>query len=190
MTLDLVAPRRRPALPLCEERGETLTVRTLSPRATRGVLQLGSFTAACAIGRGGISRFKREGDGATPAGRFELLQVYYRPDRGVRPRSLLPVAPLPRAGWCDAPGHPRYNTLVPLPFAASHEVLWRDDPLYDIVVVLDCNLNPAVPGLGSAIFFHLARPGYTPTEGCVAVARADMELLLAACGPGAAIEVG
>ncbi|WP_186399934.1 L,D-transpeptidase [Stappia sp. P2PMeth1] len=190
MTLDLVAPRRRPALPREGQRGETLRVRTLSAGATRGVLQFGGIVVPCALGRGGISRFKREGDGATPAGRFELLQVYYRRDRGGRPRSALPVAPLPRAGWCDAPGHPRYNALVPLPCAASHEDLWRDDPLYDIVVVLDCNLHPAVPGLGSAIFFHLARPGYTSTEGCVAVARADMERLLSACGPGAAIEIG
>jgi L,D-peptidoglycan transpeptidase YkuD (ErfK/YbiS/YcfS/YnhG family) len=165
-----------------------LTVQSLSAAATRGRLVCEQLTVACALGRSGITRDKREGDGATPAGRFELLTVYYRPDRVQRPRTRLPVTPLrPWMGWCDDPGHPRYNRLVRRPFDASHEAMWRDDPLYDIVVVLDCNLHPAVPGRGSAIFFHLARAGYTPTEGCIAIAERDMRLLLERCGPGSAI---
>ncbi|WP_349358593.1 L,D-transpeptidase family protein [Stappia sp.] len=174
--------------------GPDLLVRARSAAATRGRLACGGvdvpLDVPCALGRGGITRFKREGDGATPAGRFALRGVYYRPDRVARPRTGLPVVPLsPEMGWCDAPDHPRYNRLVTRPFDASHEAMWRDDPLYDIVVVLDCNLCPAVPGRGSAIFFHLARPGYTPTQGCVAVALRDMRLLLARCGPGSHMRI-
>lgn len=129
---------------------------------------------------------KREGDGGTPVGRFELLHVYYRPDRGLPPATLLPTEPLtPASGWCDDPGHRLYNRPVQLPFAASHEKMWRDDRLYDIVVVLDCNLNPAVKGQGSAIFFHIARQGYSPTEGCVAVSPEHMRLILQNIGLGA-----
>ncbi len=129
---------------------------------------------------------KREGDGGTPVGRFELLHVYYRPDRGLPSATLLPTEPLtPASGWCDDPGHRLYNRPVQLPFSASHEKMWRDDRLYDIVVVLDCNLNPAVKGQGSAIFFHIARPGYSPTEGCVAVSPEHMRLILQNIGLGA-----
>jgi L,D-peptidoglycan transpeptidase YkuD (ErfK/YbiS/YcfS/YnhG family) len=145
----------------------------------RGVLRLGEITVPCALGRSGIIVRKREGDGGTPAGRFALLHVYYRPDRGLPPATLLPAEPLsPTFGWCDDPGHRRYNRPVQLPFPASHEKMWRDDRLYDIVVVLDCNLDPAVKGKGSAIFFHIAREGYSPTEGCVAVSPEHMRLIL------------
>ncbi|SDU39610.1 L,D-transpeptidase [Stappia sp. ES.058] len=165
-----------------------ITVRSLSAGAASGRLTCGGLDVACALGRGGITRDKREGDGAAPAGRFALLTVYYRADRVARPRTRLPVTELhPWMGWCDAPDHPRYNHLVTRPFTASHEAMWRDDHLYDIVVVLDCNLRPAVRGRGSAIFFHLARPGYPPTEGCVAVKEQDMRHILERCGPGAAI---
>ena len=163
---------------------ETLEVRALTRDRRKGVLRLGEITVPCALGRSGIVMRKREGDGATPAGRFALLQVYYRPDRGRPPATALPVASIsPEDGWCDDPGHPSYNRPVRLPFAASHEEMWRQDRLYDIVVVLDCNLTPAVPGLGSAIFFHIAREDYRPTEGCVAVAPEHMRLILNRIGP-------
>ena len=152
----------------------------------RGVLRLGGITVPCALGRSGIVTRKREGDGGTPVGRFALLHVYYRPDRGLPPATLLPAEPLsPTSGWCDDPAHHRYNRPVQLPFPASHEKMWRDDRLYDIVVVLDCNLAPAVKGKGSAIFFHIAREGYSPTEGCVAVSPEHMRLILQNVGPGA-----
>lgn len=163
-----------------------LEVRASPLNRTRGVLSLGRITVPCALGRSGIVTRKREGDGGTPVGRFELLHVYYRPDRGLPPATLLPTEPLtPASGWCDDPGHRLYNRPVQLPFAASHEKMWRDDRLYDIVVVLDCNLNPAVKGQGSAIFFHIARQGYSPTEGCVAVSPEHMRLILQNIGLGA-----
>jgi L,D-peptidoglycan transpeptidase YkuD (ErfK/YbiS/YcfS/YnhG family) len=164
---------------------EMLEVRARTRDRTRGILRLGGITVPCALGRSGIVMRKREGDGGTPAGRFRLLSVFHRPDRGLPPATLLPVAPLsPDAGWCDDPNSPRYNRPVELPFEGSHEKMWRADRLYDIVVVLDCNMHPAVKGMGSAIFFHIAREDYRPTEGCVAVAPEHMRLILSRSGPG------
>lgn len=169
---------------------QTLVVRRSPRTPQKGTLTLGSITVPCALGKGGVSARKREGDGATPFGRFELLFGYYRADRLRRPVSGIPLmATSPGDGWCDDPNHSRYNRAVELPFAASHERLWREDTLYDIVIVLDCNFRPAVRGRGSAIFFHLARENYLPTEGCIAVSRRDMLRVLAELGPGAAMEV-
>lgn len=138
----------------------------------------------CALGRAGVTHLKREGDGATPAGRYRLLFLYYRPDRVPRPKAQLPMRPLrPEDGWCEDPEHGRYNCPVRAPNAAAHETMWREDHLYDIVGVLDWNLKPRIRGRGSAIFLHLARPGYAPTAGCIALTRRDLALLLAAAGP-------
>ncbi len=170
---------------------EILTVRPRPANRRQGLLTLGPITIPCALGRSGIGVQKREGDGKTPAGRFELLKVYYRPDRIRRPQTALPGEPLtPTMGWCDDPKHPHYNLPVELPFAAGHEKMWRDDHLYDVVVVLDCNLHPVERGRGSAIFFHLARPDYGPTEGCVAVSNLDMLKILSRCGSGSVMEIG
>ena len=156
------------------------------PGRTRGFLATGGLTVPCAIGRAGVTHRKREGDGATPAGRMRLVSVLYRPDRVRRPVTTLPCAPLePDMGWCDDPDDRRYNRPVRLPFPAGHEVLWRDDHLYDIVVVLDFNLVRPRRGAGSAIFFHLAAPGFAPTAGCVAVTEPAMRRLLARAAPTA-----
>jgi len=144
----------------------------------------------CATGRGGVTRAKREGDGATPIGRWPLRRVLYRPDRLAAPATRLPCAAVdPRDGWCDDPEHPAYNRPVKLPFAASHEVLWRDDGLYDVVVVLGHNDDPPVPGAGSAIFLHVARPDHAPTAGCVALARDHLLSALERLGPGDELHV-
>jgi L,D-peptidoglycan transpeptidase YkuD (ErfK/YbiS/YcfS/YnhG family) len=162
-----------------------VTARSISP-------QLGTlaWTAAegrrevkCALGRGGIVADKREGDGATPIGRFALRRVFYRADRLSLAATALPASTIePGDGWCDDPASPDYNRFVRLPIAANHEHLWRLDEIYDIVVVLGHNDDPPVPGAGSAIFLHVARADYGPTQGCVAVARADLLRLLAECG--------
>ena len=138
-------------------------------------------TLRCAIGRSGIARVKREGDGATPAGTFPVRRVLYRADRMVRPATVLPATPLTDTdGWCDDPADPRYNQAVHLPYPARCEALWRDDPLYDLIGVIGFNDEPAVPDGGSAIFLHIARPDYGPTEGCVAFSSADLVAILAA----------
>ncbi|MAI49108.1 MAG: hypothetical protein CMM16_03515 [Rhodospirillaceae bacterium] len=140
----------------------------------------------CAIGRGGISACKIEGDGASPVGNFNLTKVLYRPDRGAKPLTTIAIDVISASdGWCDSPDHEDYNTLVALPHAARCEALWRDDALYDIVVVTNHNSDPVVPRAGSAIFIHIAAgPGYPPTEGCVAFARHDLELILQHWIPG------
>lgn len=128
------------------------------------------LTTRCALGRGGVAVQKHEGDGVTPAGRWPLRSVLYRPDRGPQPTTVLPVRAItPHDGWCDDPAHPAYNQPITRPFPASHEQLWRADALYDLVVVLGHNDAPPIPGAGSAIFLHIARPGFKPTEGCVAI---------------------
>jgi L,D-peptidoglycan transpeptidase YkuD (ErfK/YbiS/YcfS/YnhG family) len=169
-----------------------LTVHALGRGARRGIVRLGSLALPCALGRGGIRAGKREGDGATPLGRWRLETVLYRPDRTPRPLTGLPVRPIrPDDGWCDAPADRNYNRAVRHPYPASAERLWRGDGLYDIVVVLDHNRRPRVRGHGSAIFIHVARPGYTPTEGCIALAAPDLRRLLARLGPrGAVICIG
>ena len=145
---------------------------------------------ACAIGRGGIRADKREGDGATPAGRFLFRRLLYRADRVGRPATLLPAAAIDRRdGWCDDPGDALYNRPVRLPYAARHETLWREDGLYDLIVVLGHNDDPVRPGRGSAVFLHVAAPGWTPTEGCVALANDELLRLLAESGPGDALVV-
>jgi L,D-peptidoglycan transpeptidase YkuD (ErfK/YbiS/YcfS/YnhG family) len=162
-----------------------VTARSISP-------QLGTLTwnaagnqrtVKCALGRSGIAGDKREGDGATPIGRFPLRRVLYRADRLSLPPTALPTAATePGDGWCDDPTSPDYNRQVRLPITASHEHLWRLDEIYDIVVVLGHNDDPPVAGAGSAIFLHVARPDFAPTQGCVAVACADLLQLLADCG--------
>lgn len=139
------------------------------------------LTVRAAHGRGGISPHKREGDGATPTGSLKLVRVLYRADRVAPPRCSVPVEPLsPQDGWCDDPADIAYNKPIRLPYLASHEALWRDDAVYDIIGVLDWNLSPVVPGRGSAIFFHIATPDYAPTAGCVALSLVDMQKVLAA----------
>lgn len=126
-------------------------------------------TFPCTIGRGGLVRDKREGDGATPVGAHRIVGMLYRPDRMARPATwALPIGPGDL--WCDDPRHEDYNLMVQKPFVASHERLRRADPLYDLVILTGWNWPYAERGRGSAIFLHRwRRPGY-PTEGCIAFA--------------------
>lgn len=145
----------------------------------------------CALGRCGVRADKREGDGATPAGIFAMRRVLYRSDRVPAPVTALAVRALaPADGWCDDPADGQYNRQVRLPFAARLELLWRDDHIYDLIVVLGHNDDPIVPGLGSAIFLHLARPQYPATEGCIALAEPDLRTVLSQCGMDSVVRVG
>ncbi len=132
-----------------------------------------------AIGKAGVRADKHEGDLATPAGDFPLLQGFYRSDRVELPPTALPMRPLqPRDAWVDDPPDPRYNRLVQSPYPAHVEPLWRKDGIYDLIVVIGYNMFPTKPGLGSAIFLHIARESYSPTVGCVAIKRAALLGLL------------
>ncbi len=153
-------------------------------------LRFAGRTLPCTIGRSGITRDKVEGDLATPAGEHRITGLLYRPDR-------IPAHTLPRwatpiglgALWCDDPTHGAYNQPVRAPLNASHETLRRADPLYDLILITDWNMHPAVPGKGSAIFLHTwRRPGY-PTAGCIAFARADLLWIARRLTPGARLLV-
>ena len=153
-----------------------------------GFAAWGSWRMRCGLGRSGISAQKREGDGATPVGVFAMRRLLFRPDRESRPATALPSAAiLPADGWCDAPDDRAYNRPVHLPYPASAEQLWRDDHLYDLLVVLGYNDDPVVPGQGSAIFLHLAAPDFAPTAGCVALARDDFLTVIAAADPASRV---
>ena len=145
----------------------------------------------CAIGRGGVGAKRGEGDGITPVGRWPVRRVLYRPDRLSPPDTALPVAAIdPADGWCDDPGDPAaYNRPVVKPYPGSHEDMWRDDRLYDLVVVLGFNDDPPVAGAGSAIFLHVARPDFAPTAGCVALAPDALHIVVRALGPDSVVEV-
>lgn len=166
-----------------------LHVRAISPRAVRGLLTAGALSIPCFVGRSGMTRRKREGDGATPAGCFTLRRIMYRRDRIPRPASSLPRCPItPADGWCESPADRNYNRPVKLPYVASRESMARDDALYDIVVILSHNERPRIKGAGSAIFFHLEAA--RPTAGCVAVSLANMRKMLALCGPRTRMIIG
>jgi L,D-peptidoglycan transpeptidase YkuD (ErfK/YbiS/YcfS/YnhG family) len=161
----------------------TLTVRARPGVPAQGLLNAGGSVFRCALGRSGISSGKREGDGATPLGAMRLLGGYLR-GRSFQHRSRLPLLPItPDLGWCEVPDDRNYNRPVRIPYAASHERMLRPDDLYDACIVLDWNIRPRRRGGGSAIFLHLARPGFTPTQGCVAVSRAVMARLLPLLSP-------
>ncbi|WP_373235774.1 L,D-transpeptidase family protein [Cohaesibacter celericrescens] len=156
-----------------------ITIKKKPLSISQGHCITGSTVFACALGQTGQTAFKQEGDGATPLTHTRPLYGFYRPDRESKPRSTLPFIPISKSmGWCDAIDHPSYNRRVRLPFGASCEAMWRDDSLYDLVVVLDINITQRQKGRGSALFMHVAREGYKPTEGCIALAKQDLRLLL------------
>ena len=147
---------------------------------------------ACALGRTGVvdAAEKREGDGATPAGMWAFRRILFRADRISPPQGSLIAIPIePDDGWCDDPARPDYNRPVKLPFRGGHEIMWRGDSLYDLVVVLGHNDDPPVAGLGSAIFLHVAADGYAPTEGCVALALEDLRAVAEECSPDSSIDI-
>lgn len=152
----------------------------------------GDLSFRCTLGKGGIisAADKREGDGASPVGVWPIRSVYYRPDRILQPQTGLNCIPLrPHDGWCDAPTDPLYNRPVTLPYPASHEKLWRTDHVYNVICELGFNDDPILPGQGSAIFMHLARANYEPTEGCVALSEADLLAVLKICTSDTTVEI-
>lgn len=132
---------------------------------------------------------KREGDGGTPLATMRLLGCYVRRGR-FQMRSGLPMQVIgPKLGWCEVPSDRNYNRPVKMPYAASHETMMRADDLYDACIVLDWNIRPRRRGRGSAIFFHLARPGFAPTAGCVAITHQAMARLLPLLSPRTVMKV-
>jgi L,D-peptidoglycan transpeptidase YkuD (ErfK/YbiS/YcfS/YnhG family) len=163
-------------------RANTYSVAFLRPlpklrgQESRGLFVVGNHSFQCAIGRSGIGRKMREGDGVTPLGRYHVLFWLHRPDewRGSRPGAKK-LSKLD--GWCDETGASLYNRPVKLPVPISSEKLWRDDRIYDLIGVIDYNWRPRVQGRGSAIFIHIARVDLQPTEGCLAFKREELRKL-------------
>ncbi len=167
-----------------------LVVRRKPAQPTCGVLQAGPLTLPVALGRAGVKANKREGDGATPRGRFRLKRLWWRADRHARPATLLPVRRItPEDGWCEDPADRRYNRPVKVPPGSKADRLARLDPLYDFIIEIDHNTRPRVAGRGSAVFIHVARLGFAPTAGCVALTMASLRRLLARVGPRTRIMV-
>ena len=174
---------------------QRLTLRLIRVRArpgdhSRGVVLAGRLAIPVVLGRAGIRANKREGDGATPRGRFRLQRLWWRADRSRRPRTLLPVRRIdPTLAWCEDARDRRYNRVFRRSANDPGDRLWRDDHLYDCVVEIDHNARPRVAGRGSAVFLHLARANRAPTAGCVAFAANSLRKLVPRLGPKTRIEI-
>jgi L,D-peptidoglycan transpeptidase YkuD (ErfK/YbiS/YcfS/YnhG family) len=167
-----------------------LIVQADSAETSLGWATLAGRRWRCTVGAGGIREDKVEGDAATPAGTYPLRRIYFRNDRLVLPKVGLPARPInEHDGWCDDPRSPSYNRLVRIPNEWSHEKMWREDGLYDLVVVVGYNDDPPEGEWGSAIFLHIAREDYSPTQGCIAFARDDLLDLVALIGPQTKLSV-
>lgn len=157
----------------------SIRISTRPGRKSQGWLFAGPFSAPVALGRTGIKADKREGDGGTPRGRFRPLRLWWRADRLPRPRTLLPVRLIgPDDAWCEDPHHRRYNQPFRRSANEPGDRLRRRDGLYNMVIEIDHNTRPRVAGRGSAVFVHVARPGFAPTAGCVALRPRDLKTLL------------
>jgi L,D-peptidoglycan transpeptidase YkuD (ErfK/YbiS/YcfS/YnhG family) len=169
---------------------DVLIVQVDSAETSRGWATLGAKRWRCTVGEGGIREDKVEGDAATPSGEYPLRRVYFRNDRLVLPKIRLPARPIAEHdGWCDDPRSPTYNRLVHVPNDWSAEKMWREDGLYDLVVVVGYNDDPPEGEWGSAIFLHVARDDYAPTKGCVAFSQADLMELVALIGPATKLRI-
>ncbi len=155
-----------------------------------GVLQFGTHRARCALGQGGVTQKKREGDQKTPLGRFLLRRLWRRADRVTGLKTGFEIHEISqKSGWCDDSGHTAYNRAITLPCAAHHEKLWRQDGLYDVFFELGYNDTPPKPQKGSAIFLHLQKNNFQPTLGCVAVSWNSMDFILHHARPGCFLHI-
>ena len=169
----------------------TLYVRASPGIRTRGVLLAGHLAIPVALGRGGILTNKREGDGATPRGRFRLVRLWWRADRSLRPATTLPSRRIgPQDAWCEDPSDQRYNRHVLVPADGAGDRLRRADHLYDFIIEISHNARPRVTRRGSAVFIHVARPDLAPSAGCVTMPKARLRGLLRKLRPGTRIVIG
>jgi L,D-peptidoglycan transpeptidase YkuD (ErfK/YbiS/YcfS/YnhG family) len=151
---------------------------------TQAWFVVGQRAIRAALGRASIKAAKREGDGATPAGRFHPVRLWWRADRLPRPRTLLPVRRIAADdAWCENPEDRRYNRPFRRSANEPGDRLKRGDGLYDLIVEIDHNTRPRVAGHGSAVFIHVARPGFGPTAGCIALTRGELQRLVRRLSP-------
>ncbi len=167
-----------------------LNLRTTPGNPRQGWLSAGPRFIKVALGRAGIKANKREGDGATPTGRYRLVRLWWRPDRLPQPRTLLPVRPITaQDGWCEDPSDRRYNRPIRISPGRPGDRLRRADALYDLIIEIDHNTRPRVAGRGSAVFVHVARADLAPTAGCVSLPINTLRQLVARLGPKTTITI-
>ena len=144
-----------------------------------GYLKYKNLKFRCALGKARIGKKKIEGDSITPRGKFNIVKIYYRSDRVKKISSKYKLIKISKnMGWCDDPNSKSYNQLINLPNKYTHEKLYRKDNVYDLLVVLNYNMNPVIKNKGSAIFIHVARQNYKKTSGCVAIKKVHLIKLI------------
>jgi L,D-peptidoglycan transpeptidase YkuD (ErfK/YbiS/YcfS/YnhG family) len=144
-----------------------------------GLIKYKNFKFRCALGKAGIGKKKQEGDNVTPSGTFKIVKIYYRSDRIKKIYSKFKAIEITKnMGWCDDPNSKYYNQLINLPSRYGHEKLFKKKNIYDIIVVLNYNMKPVIKNKGSAIFIHVAKKNYQPTQGCIALKKIDLLKLL------------
>jgi len=137
-----------------------------------GYLKYKNLKFRCALGKGGVKKKIIEGDNITPKGIFKIIKIYYRPDKIKKIKTLIKKIKIKKnMGWCDDPNSDFYNKQIKLPTKLSHEKLYRNDNLYDLIAVLNYNTNPIIKNKGSAIFMHIGKDSYKKTKGCIALKR-------------------
>jgi L,D-peptidoglycan transpeptidase YkuD (ErfK/YbiS/YcfS/YnhG family) len=167
-----------------------MDVRARPAYRRQGWLAAGPWRIPVALGRSSIMANKREGDGATPAGRYHLVRLWWRSDRLPRPRTLLPARPIMASdAWCEDPADRRYNRPIRLLPGQAGDRLWRSDALYDMIIEIDQNARPRIAGRGSAVFIHVARAKLAPTAGCIAMPATALRRLLSRLGPKTRITI-
>jgi len=145
-----------------------------------GYLKYKNLKFQCALGKAGIKNKKMEGDNITPKGIFEIIKIYYRADKIKDIRTSIKKIKIKKdMGWCDDPNSRFYNKQIKLPTKLGHEKLFRNDDLYDLILVLNYNINPIIKNKGSAIFLHVATKNLDNTKGCIAILKKDLIALLA-----------
>ena len=144
-----------------------------------GYLKYKDLKFKCALGKSGIGNKKIEGDNITPKGNFKIIKIYYRKDRLKKLSSKFILTEITKnMGWCDDPKSEKYNQLIKLPTKYSHEILYRRDSIYDLILVLNYNMKPTIKNKGSAIFIHVAKKNYKKTAGCIALKKIDLLYLV------------
>ena len=144
-----------------------------------GFLKYKKIKFKCALGKAGIGKKKREGDNINPKGTFKIIKIYYRNDRLKKLSSKFTLTEITKdMGWCDDQKSRRYNHPIKLPTKYSHEILYRRDSIYDLILVLNYNMKPIIKNKGSAIFIHVAKKNYKKTAGCIALKKSDLIFLV------------
>lgn len=156
-----------------------------------GYLYYKNLKFRCAVGRSGIKKKKIEGDGVTPKGKYKIIKIYYRKDKIKNLKTKIKKIEIKKnMGWCDDPMSNVYNKQIKIPSNQHHEKLYRNDNLYDILLVLNYNFNPIKKKEGSAIFLHVASSLYKDTEGCIALKKKDLIMLVSYIKKNEEISIG